>query len=66
MEIFGKAKKATSDITWRIRFACWKIKTTDKGSEYIILIVFASEQWVKRTPLNATFIRTLPVLLLQL
>jgi hypothetical protein len=42
---FGKARQATSDnIIWRISFACWKIKATDKHSEYIILIVFARNE----------------------
>jgi len=60
VEKFGKAGQATSDnIIWRIRFACWKIKPTDKHSGYKILTVFA-------TCLDAKFIRTLLVLLVRL
>ena len=32
---------------WRMRYACWVNKTTDKHSEYVILIAFARQQWLR-------------------
>ena len=32
---------------WRMRIACWIIKATDTHSEYVILIVFPLQQWLR-------------------
>ena len=31
----------------RMRFACWVTKATDTHSEYIILIAFPLQQWLR-------------------
>jgi len=59
VEKFGRAGQATSDnIIWRILFACWKIKPTDKHSGYKILIVFAMLQWLyERASMLSLYVR---------
>ena len=48
MEKYGTARQTTDDnIIWRMRFACWITKTTDTHSEYVILIVFPRQQWLR-------------------
>ena len=32
---------------WRIRIACWIPKATDRHSEYVILIAFLRQQWLR-------------------
>jgi len=32
---------------WRMCIACWITKVTDTRSEYVILIAFPLQQWVK-------------------
>ena len=32
---------------WRIRFACWITKATDTLSEYVILISFHGQKWLR-------------------
>jgi hypothetical protein len=46
-----------------MRIACWKIKATNTHKEYVIRLAFPRQQWVTRTLLNVTLIRTLLVLL---
>jgi formylmethanofuran dehydrogenase subunit E-like metal-binding protein len=42
------ARQATDDNTIRrMRFACWIAKATDTHSEYVILIVFTRQQWLR-------------------
>ena len=63
MEKYGRATQATDDnIIRRMRFACFITKTTDTHSEYVILIAFARQQWLRE---RASMLRytTLPVLL---
>ena len=56
MEKYGTARQATHDnIIRRMRIACWITKATDTHSEYVILIAFPRQQWLRE--------RTLPVLL---
>jgi hypothetical protein len=45
-----------------MRFPCWITKATDTHSEYVILIAFSRQQWLRELAPNVTFIRTLPVL----
>jgi len=41
-------RQATDDNTiWRMRFACWITKATDTQSEYVILIDFLRQQWLR-------------------
>ena len=34
---------------WRIRIACWILKTTDTRSEYIIIIAYPLQQWLQES-----------------
>jgi hypothetical protein len=44
----GRARKATDDnIVRRILFACWVTKATNTHSEYVILIDFPLQQWLR-------------------
>jgi hypothetical protein len=48
VEKYGTARQATDDnIIRRMRFACWMTKATDTHSEYVILIAFARQQWLR-------------------
>jgi hypothetical protein len=48
VEKYGTARQATNDnIIRRMRFACWITKATDTHSEYVILIAFPSQQWLR-------------------
>jgi hypothetical protein len=48
VEKYGTAGQATDDnIIRRMRFACWIIKATDTHSEYVILIAFPLQQWLR-------------------
>jgi hypothetical protein len=48
VEKCGTARQATDDnITRRMRFACWITKATDTHSEYVILIVFPRQHWLR-------------------
>ena len=48
METCGRAGQATDDnIIRRMRFALCTTKATDTHSEYIILIVFPQQQWLR-------------------
>jgi hypothetical protein len=38
----------------RMRFACWVTKATDTHSEYVILIAFPRQQWLRE---RASFLR---------
>jgi len=52
---------------WQMSFACWITDVINTNSEYVILIFFLSMATVvTSSPLNATFIRKLPVLLVGL
>jgi hypothetical protein len=48
VEEYGTARQATDDnIIRRMRFACWITKATDTHSEYVILIAFTQQQWLR-------------------
>jgi hypothetical protein len=48
MEKYGMAGQDTDDsIIRRMRFACWINKATDTHSEYVILIAFPRQQWLR-------------------
>jgi hypothetical protein len=58
----GRARQATdNNIIWRMRFACWITKATDTHSQYIMLIAFPRQQWLREsTPmLRYTYIACL-------
>jgi hypothetical protein len=48
VEKYGTARQATNNnIIRRMRFACWITKATDTHSEYVILIAFPRQQWLR-------------------
>ena len=48
MEKYGRARQATDDnIIWRMRFAWWIVNISDTHSEYVILIAFPLQQWLR-------------------
>ena len=48
METRGKAEQVTDDnIIRRMRFALCITKATDTHSEYVILIVFSRQHWLR-------------------
>jgi hypothetical protein len=48
LEEFGTARQATDDnIIRRMRFTCRITKATDTHSEYVILIAFPQQQWLR-------------------
>jgi hypothetical protein len=48
MENYGTPRKATDEnVIRRMRFACWITKATDTHSEYVILIAFRRQQWLR-------------------
>jgi hypothetical protein len=45
---YGTARQATDDNIIRcMRFACWITKATDTHSQYVILIAFPRQQWLR-------------------
>ena len=44
-----------------MRIECWVTKATDTHSEYLTLIAFPRQEWLKHTRLNVAFLPTLPV-----
>jgi hypothetical protein len=66
VEKYGRARQATGDnIIRRMRFACWITKATDTHSEYVILIAFPRQQWLRERAsiLRYTYIACLVSLL---
>ena len=50
MEKYGTAGQATDDsIIQRMRFVCWIAKTTDTHLEYLIIIAFPRQQWLRES-----------------
>ena len=48
MEKYGRAGQDTDDnIIWRMRFACWMTEATDTHSEYVILLAFPRQHWLR-------------------
>jgi hypothetical protein len=65
VEKYGTARQATDDnIIRRMCVACWITKATYTHSEYIIVIAFPRQQWLRE---RASMLRhtTLPVLLIS-
>jgi hypothetical protein len=59
VEKYDKVRQATDEnIIQRMRFACWITKATDIHSEYVILIAFTRQQWLREraTMLHYTYI----------
>jgi hypothetical protein len=47
---YGTVRQATDDnIIRRMRFACCITKATDTHSEYVILIAFPRQQWLRES-----------------
>ena len=61
MEKYGRAEQFTDDnIIGRMRFACRITKATDTHSEYVILIAFPRQQWLReRTSLLRLYVQCL-------
>ena len=52
MEKHGRVGQAIDDNTIRrMRIACWITKATDTHSEYVILIAFPLQQWLRERAL---------------
>ena len=67
VEKYGRARQATGyNIIWRMRIACWISKATDTLCEYWNSYWLPTEIVVTPTLLNITFVRTSPVLLLEI
>jgi hypothetical protein len=48
VEKYGTARQAIDDhIIQRMRFACWIPKATNTHPEYVILIAFPLQQWLR-------------------
>jgi hypothetical protein len=48
VEKYDTARETTDDnIIRRMRLACWITKATDTRSEYVILIAFPRQQWLR-------------------
>ena len=48
MKKHGRTRQATDDNKIRrMRFACWITKATNTPSEYLILIAFPWQQWLR-------------------
>jgi hypothetical protein len=48
VEKYGRARQTTDgNIIRRMHFACWITKATDIHSEYVILIAFPLQQWLR-------------------
>ena len=44
---YSRGRQVTDDImTWRMRFACWIHKATNRRSEYVIVTAFPPQQWL--------------------
>jgi hypothetical protein len=67
VEKYGRARQATDDnIIRRMRFACWITKATDTHSEYIILIAFPWEQWLRERAFTLRYTYTGSLLYIKL
>ena len=63
MEKYGKAGVDTvNNIIRRTSFACRISKATSKTLEYVILIAFSRQQWLRESTPHCYSISTLPVL----
>ena len=65
MEKYGRPTdgQATDDnIRRRIRFVCWVTKAANTHSEYVILIFYPGQQWLRESNSVLPFIRNLHVL----
>jgi hypothetical protein len=53
MEKYGTAREATDDNTiQRMRFSCWISKSTDTLLEYVLLVAFPQQKWLReRAPI---------------
>ena len=48
MERYSRYRQATdANIVRRMEFACWVTKATDTHSEYVIIIAFLRQQWLR-------------------
>ena len=62
MEKYSRARQAADDsIMRRMHPACWLPKATNTHSEYVLLIAFPPQQWLRERPsmLRCTYIACL-------
>jgi hypothetical protein len=62
VEKHGTARQTTHDnIIRRMRFTCWITKAADTNSEYVIIIAFRRQQWLREpaSMLHYTYIACL-------
>ena len=60
-EKYGTAARTTDDsIIWRMRIVCWIAKATETHSEYVILVAFPRQQWLRERARYYVYIRTFP------
>ena len=63
-ESYGTARQTTADNeVWSVRIACWMSTATDTHSEYVTVIAFLRQQWLReRAPkLFCTYVACLAV-----
>jgi hypothetical protein len=66
VEKYGTARQATdNNIIRRMRFACWTTKATDTHSEYIILIAFPRQQWLRERALKLRYMYIASLVILK-
>jgi len=52
VEKYGTAGQVTDDnILRRMRFVCWMQKATNTHSEYVIIVAFPWQQWLRERAL---------------
>ena len=48
MEKYGRAREATDDdVIRRVHLACWVTEAADSHSEYVTLIEFTRQRWLR-------------------
>jgi len=62
VEKYGTVRQNTDEnITWRMRFACWKTKVANTRPEYVILIAYAMQQQLRE---SASMLRSMYIVCL--
>jgi hypothetical protein len=63
VEKYGQTRQATYNLTRRTPFVCWIAKNIDTHSEYVILLGFTRQHWLRE---GAWAFDTLPVLISEI
>jgi hypothetical protein len=60
VEKYGRGRQVTDENkTRRMRFTCWITEAGDSHSEYVTLIAFPRQQWLRASMLRYTYIACL-------